>query len=169
MLSPSKRGQLKEKADARLAKGKLQPNSGSWWSAKGDWELAGYLLDSKSTDMPSFRLTMKIWDKIAKEAIVSRKEPAIALGLGRFDILTKQHEYEVIIREAPYVKMPDFPDGITEVNCVSGSTKSINLTEELLGGLFMKYAYVMVSFRDANIHLQVMTKDEFLNEVYGRK
>ena len=80
-------GRKAEKRTARRMGGKPTPASGAMPGAKGDFSLADFLVENKSTVNSSFTLTLAMLAKIDVEAHGRRKAPALALqftdGIGQ--------------------------------------------------------------------------------------
>lgn len=72
-------GKLSEKKLARKIGARLQPNSGSMESAKGDMVKGDFLIEAKSTIGGSIGLRLDWLLKIAHEARHSDKTPAVAI------------------------------------------------------------------------------------------
>ena len=78
--SPQEKGRDKERAFAKRI-----PRSGAGFY-KGDWKTDEYLIECKSTEKKSFRLTLEVIDKITKEAINASRLPGIELLMGDYQI-----------------------------------------------------------------------------------
>ena len=80
----------REKEAAKKHKGRVQPGSGAPWFAKGDVDAGMMLIEDKYTDAASYRMSLKVLDKIKKEA-----------GPGRFPVLRVgiQDQNFIVLRE----------------------------------------------------------------------
>lgn len=61
-----------KKQESKVAKelsGKVTPASGALWGAKGDVRSEAFLVECKTTEKTSYRLTFNTWNKIYLEAI----------------------------------------------------------------------------------------------------
>lgn len=74
---------LKEVSDAKDFKGKRTPRSGGIWSRPGDIKTKDLLIDSKATDAKSFSVTVKMWKKINKEALLSCRLPVLSIKFNK--------------------------------------------------------------------------------------
>ena len=77
-----KQWQKKEKKDAKLFDGKRTPRSGGLWFAKGDVRTDKYLIENKATAKESFSVSVPLWEKIEKEALLSHRLPLLSLEMG---------------------------------------------------------------------------------------
>ena len=73
----------KEKKDAKAFNGKRMPRSGGFWSAKGDIKSGKYLIESKQTMKRSFSVSVDLWKKIEREALLSNRIPLLSLEIGK--------------------------------------------------------------------------------------
>jgi hypothetical protein len=81
MVQPNWR--IKEIKDAKLFGGKRTPRSGGLWFAKGDSKSDKFLIENKTTDKESFSVSVKLWEKINREALLSRRIPMISMEMGK--------------------------------------------------------------------------------------
>lgn len=58
-------------------------NSGAIWFDKGDAKTDDYCIEIKHTDKKSFRVTLKILEKIWEEALDANKLPKLVIGIPR--------------------------------------------------------------------------------------
>ena len=72
----------KEKKDAESFGGKRTPRSGGLWFAKGDVRSNEYLIENKTTAKESFSVSVPLWEKIEKEALLSHRLPLLSLEMG---------------------------------------------------------------------------------------
>lgn len=77
-----KNWQKKEFSDAKEFGGKQTPCSGGLWFAKGDVKTEQFLIDSKTSTKGSFSIPEKMWKKIAREALLSRRIPMLSVKYG---------------------------------------------------------------------------------------
>ena len=64
-----KKSQLQEKSVAKDLDARTVIASGALWGSKGDVRHDDFLVECKTTEKPYYSLTMKVWEKIEKEAI----------------------------------------------------------------------------------------------------
>lgn len=68
-MKVKKKSQLQEKSVAKDLDAKTVIASGALWGSKGDVRHEDFLVECKTTEKSSYSLTMKVWEKIEKEAI----------------------------------------------------------------------------------------------------
>ena len=68
-MKTKKRSRIQENKIAKEIEGKPVVGSGCLWAAKGDARNDKYLIEAKFTDLPTYKLDYKTWDKIRREAI----------------------------------------------------------------------------------------------------
>lgn len=68
-MQVKKKSQLQEKRVAKDLNAKTVVASGALWSAKADVRSDEFLVECKTTEKPFYSLTLKVWEKIEKEAI----------------------------------------------------------------------------------------------------
>lgn len=68
-MKVKKKSQLQEKSVAKDLDAKTVIASGALWGSKGDVRHDEFLVECKTTEKPYYSLTMKVWEKIEKEAI----------------------------------------------------------------------------------------------------
>ena len=68
-MKVKKKSQLQEKSVAKDLNAKTVVASGALWGSKGDVRHDEFLVECKTTEKPYYSLTMKVWEKIEKEAI----------------------------------------------------------------------------------------------------
>lgn len=68
-MKVKKKSQLQEKSVAKDLDAKTVIASGALWGSKGDVRHDDFLVECKTTEKPFYSLTMKVWEKIEKEAI----------------------------------------------------------------------------------------------------
>ena len=68
-MKVKKKSQLQEKSVAKDLDAKTVIASGALWGSKGDVRHDDFLVECKTTEKKSYSLTMKVWEKIEKEAI----------------------------------------------------------------------------------------------------
>ena len=56
-------------------------NSGQLWNDKGDLKTKDYLIECKVTEKKGYRVTLKLLQKIWKEALEANKLPMLIIGL----------------------------------------------------------------------------------------
>lgn len=75
--------QQKEDRDSIDFGGKKTPRSGGFWSAPGDIKSDQFLIDSKLSKHDRFSIPRKMWNKIAKEALMSQRIPILSIEFGK--------------------------------------------------------------------------------------
>lgn len=68
-MKVKKKSQLQEKSVAKDLNAKTVVASGALWGSKGDVRHDEFLVECKTTEKPFYSLTMKVWEKIEKEAV----------------------------------------------------------------------------------------------------
>lgn len=68
-MNVKKKSKLQEKQVAKDLDAKTVIASGALWGSKGDVRHDEFLVECKTTDKSFYSLTMKVWEKIEKEAI----------------------------------------------------------------------------------------------------
>ena len=68
-MKVKKKSQLQEKSVAKDLEAKTVIASGALWGSKGDVRHDEFLVECKTTEKPFYSLTMKVWEKIEKEAV----------------------------------------------------------------------------------------------------
>ena len=68
-MKVKKKSQLQEKSVAKDLDAQTVIASGALWGSKGDVRHEDFLVECKITEKSSYSLTMKVWEKIEKEAI----------------------------------------------------------------------------------------------------
>jgi len=79
--------QAQEGDIATAGAGRVVPASGALPGLDGDVDLPGWLIEAKATRNKSFSVTRKTWDKIAGEAGMAMKKPALALRIDGEDLV----------------------------------------------------------------------------------
>lgn len=81
--------------ESRVAKelsGRVTPASGAMWGAKADVRNDLFLVECKTTEKISYRLTFNVWHKIYKEAI----KDGLRTPVMSIDTQNGKHKYAVI-------------------------------------------------------------------------
>lgn len=81
--------------ESRVAKelsGRVTPASGAMWGAKADVRNDLFLVECKTTEKLSYRLTFNVWHKIYKEAI----KDGLRTPVMSIDIQNGKHKYAVM-------------------------------------------------------------------------
>ena len=68
-MKVKKKSQLQEKSVAKDLDAKTVIASGALWGSKGDVRHDEFLVECKTTEKSFYSVTMKVWEKIEKEAI----------------------------------------------------------------------------------------------------
>ena len=71
--------QKKERTDAHDFDARQTPRSGGLWFAKGDSRSKRFLIESKTTIHKGFAVTEKLWKKVEKEGLLSRRIPLLSI------------------------------------------------------------------------------------------
>lgn len=67
-MKVKKKSQIQEKSVAKDLDARTVVASGALWGSKGDVRHDDFLVECKTTEKPYYSLTMKVWEKIEKEA-----------------------------------------------------------------------------------------------------
>ncbi len=59
------------------------PRSGGMWFAKGDSKNTVYLIENKTTEKESFSISVKLWKKLEREALLSDRIPILSMEIGK--------------------------------------------------------------------------------------
>lgn len=81
--------QKKEFNDVDDFNGKETKASGRTWADKGDVKTPEWLIDSKYTSKKSYSISLKTWDKLYEQALMSFRKPLLSLQI--------QDEAELVI------------------------------------------------------------------------
>lgn len=76
-----KRSKLQERSTANDINGRTQPGSGNQWHSKGDVKSAHWLVECKTTQQSSFRITDLMWKVLRLNALREGKIPALQIDL----------------------------------------------------------------------------------------
>ena len=71
-----------EDKTAKEFKGRRHAGSGNRWYNPGDVSNDKYLIENKATARESFSISVKLWEKIEREALLSRRIPLLSIELG---------------------------------------------------------------------------------------
>lgn len=93
--------QKKEFKDVADFQGKETKASGRTWSDKGDVKNTNWLIDTKYTTKKSYSLSLKTWDKLYEQALMSFRKPLLSIHI--------QDETEVVV-----INKEDFLELISE-------------------------------------------------------
>jgi hypothetical protein len=66
-----KKSQRQEQRNANLPGGRKQVNSGRHWFSKRDNRLHGFLIETRRTDSDSYRITLKEFESIMRDALTT--------------------------------------------------------------------------------------------------
>jgi len=77
-----KNWQKKEKRDSADFEARQMPRSGGLWFAKGDSRNKRFLIETKTTIHKGFTVTGKLWRKLEREGLLSRRIPVLSVELG---------------------------------------------------------------------------------------
>lgn len=106
-----KKSQLQEKSVAKDLDAKTVIASGALWGSKGDVRHDDFLVECKTTEKPYYSLTMKVWEKIEKEAI----KDGLRIPLMCIDINDGKDRFAVFLEKdfKHYKSYYDLYDGST--------------------------------------------------------
>lgn len=102
-----KSGRKSEKHTAKRLNGNLKPASGAMPSAKGDMELAAFLVEAKSTVKDSISLKKEWLDKISSEALSINKYPAVSITFTTEDGKPRHRGAWMLISEDTFLQLTD--------------------------------------------------------------
>jgi hypothetical protein len=68
-----------ERKSAKKKGGRVQPNSGRFWAAKGDLVANEDLIDRKETRHESYRIDIQLWKQLMRDAHRYGKSPALEI------------------------------------------------------------------------------------------
>ena len=118
-MNPNKRKSIKqENKVAKEMSAKTVVASGALWGAKGDVRNDQYLVECKITSKPFFRLSLKQWDKIRKEAI----KDGMRIPVFCIDLENGSKRFAVV--DSSFFSIGEVVD-VTDYVLVRGDTKSI--------------------------------------------
>ena len=82
MTKTTKNWQKEEKIDAKDFGARQMPMSGGLWFAKGDSKNEIFLIDRKTSKHKRFSITQAMWEKIEREALLSKRTPLLSIKFG---------------------------------------------------------------------------------------
>ena len=94
-MKVKKKSQLQEKSVAKDLNAKTVVASGALWGSKGDVRHDEFLVECKTTEKPFYSLTMKVWEKIEKEAV----RDGLRIPLMCLDINNGEDRYAVFLEK----------------------------------------------------------------------
>lgn len=94
-MKVKKKSQLQEKSVAKDLNAKTVVASGALWGSKGDVRHDEFLVECKTTEKPFYSLTMKVWEKIEKEAV----RDGLRIPLMCVDINNGEDRYAVFLEK----------------------------------------------------------------------
>ena len=94
-MKVKKKSQLQEKSVAKDLDAKTVVASGALWGNKGDVRHDDFLVECKTTEKPYYSLTMKVWEKIEKEAV----RDGLRIPLMCVDINNGEDRYAVFLEK----------------------------------------------------------------------
>lgn len=94
-MKVKKKSQLQEKSVAKDLDAKTVVASGALWGSKGDVRHDEFLVECKTTEKPFYSLTMKVWEKIEKEAV----RDGLRIPLMCVDINNGEDRYAVFLEK----------------------------------------------------------------------
>ena len=96
-MKVKKKSQLQEKRVAKDLDARTVVASGALWCSKGDVRHDDFLVECKTTENPYYSLTMKVWEKIEKEAT----RDGLRVPLMCVDVNGGKDRYGKNIRQSP--------------------------------------------------------------------
>lgn len=94
-MKVKKKSQLQEKSVAKDLNAKTVIASGALWGSKGDVRHDEFLVECKTTEKSFYSLTMKVWEKIEKEAV----RDGLRIPLMCIDINNGEDRYAVFLEK----------------------------------------------------------------------
>lgn len=82
-----KKWQKHERTTAKSFNSKVNKGSGNQWYNPSDIRTEEYLLEAKQTDKKSYSISLNTWNKLADEAGLVKKIPALVLRLQETDLI----------------------------------------------------------------------------------
>ena len=84
--------QKKEYKDVDDFNGKETIASGRTWSDKGDVKTRDWMIDSKYTEKKSYSVSLKTWDKLYEQALMSFRLPMLSLQIQDLELVVVNKE-----------------------------------------------------------------------------
>lgn len=149
MINNRIRSRRREAAIAEDIEGRAHAMSGGIWNKKGDASNSICLIEDKFTAKDSYKIEIKILNKIEREALNINKIPVLRFGF------TKEKRDYVLLRECdyvlsfpPYLEILDTDSSSTEVSYEYIYKKSVTLHKIFLKINFSVYnkSYVCMSW-----------------------
>lgn len=78
--------------------GRPTPGSGAFWSRKGDARADDLLVEAKMTDKASYSISLRVWDKIRREALLDGRLPVLALQIQNRNLVVIDEEDFLALR-----------------------------------------------------------------------
>ena len=94
-MKVKKKSQIQEKSVAKDLDARTVVASGALWGSKGDVRHNDFLVECKTTEKPYYSLTMKVWEKIEKEAV----RDGLRIPLMCVDINNGEDRYAVFLEK----------------------------------------------------------------------
>lgn len=104
-MKVKKKSQLQEKSVAKDLDAKTVIASGALWGSKGDVRHDDFLVECKTTEKSYYSLTMKVWEKIEKEAI----KDGLRIPLMCIDVNDGEDRFAVFL-EKDFKHYKTYPD-----------------------------------------------------------
>ena len=131
-MQVKKKSQLQEKRVAKDLNARTVVASGALWSAKADVRSDEFLVECKTTEKPFYSLTMKVWEKIEKEAI----KDGLRVPLMCVEVNGGKDKYAVFL-EKDFKHYSTYPD--LEIGDTCWSDKSSFQVSKPIRILMIKY------------------------------
>jgi hypothetical protein len=92
------RSQRQERRLAKSVDGKPTAASGAFWSRKGDVRSDDLLVEAKETSKGSYSLSLRVWDKIRREALLDGRLPVLAIQIQDRNLIVLDEEDFLALR-----------------------------------------------------------------------
>ena len=108
-MKVKKKSQMQERSVARDLDAKTVIASGALWGSKGDVRHDEFLVECKTTEKPYYSLSIKVWEKIEKEAI----RDGLRIPLMCIDVNDGEDRFAVFLEKhfKHYKTYPDLEKG----------------------------------------------------------
>jgi len=86
-MNNSPNWEKKEKRDAVDFNAQATKASGRTWSDKGDVKNNDWLIDSKYTEKKSYSVSLKTWDQLCEQALISFRKPLLSVEIQGHEVV----------------------------------------------------------------------------------
>ncbi len=156
-----------KKQEKRVAKeigGKVQVASGAMWHSKADVRLDKFLIECKTTEKPFYSLTLKVWDKIAQEALRDgMRAPLMQIDLedGKSSVCVISYDDFLEFSKEEYMRNPVFT---VRMDYLKGNAKSFRVKADFTKDP-MRYENQLFNRHDVQfyggLHLVILKWSDF--------